>query len=158
MLEFPYAALFDDLKRYTSAQMALHRVLQSNPLFFVDLGSLIYKRDDHADDSSNGKEIDEERRARARVARYVLDSWYLLPGSKAQSMIDEKELTDWIEVARKRGVEAKCLTGSDIRIGFVLAHAPTDPDGTWPHVAVRNVIERFKNATIDDHIQSQREV
>ncbi len=154
MLEFPDAALFDDLKRYTSAPMALHRVLQTNPLFFADLVSLIYKRDDHAYESRNGKEIDEVRRDRARVARDVMDSWYLLPGAKEQGMIDEKELADWIESARKRGVEMKCLTGADIQIGFILARAATDPDGVWPHVAVRNVIERFKNTTIDEHIQT----
>ena len=49
-LEWPFAALFDELKRYTSAPMALHRVLQKDPQFFAQLITFIYKRDDHAPD------------------------------------------------------------------------------------------------------------
>ena len=36
-LEWPFAALFDDLKRYTSVPMALHRVLQKIHNFFPSL-------------------------------------------------------------------------------------------------------------------------
>ena len=37
----------------------------------------------------------------------------------------------------------------------MLAHAPSDPDGVWPHVAVRNLIEHLNNKTIDRHIQTE---
>ena len=45
--------------------------------------------------------------------------------------------------------------GGDLQIGFLLAHAPGDPDGTRPHMAVRNLIERLNSQTVDEHIQSE---
>lgn len=154
-LEWPFAALFDELKRYTSAPMALHRALQTDPVFFAQLVSFIYKRDDREEEPSNEDASDEIRERRARVAHEVLDSWYLLPGLKEDGDVDEKVLTDWITTARKRCEETKYVTGCDLQIGFILAHAPADPDGTWPHTAVRNVIERLNNQTVDDHIQNE---
>ena len=154
-LEWPYAALFDELKRYTTAPMALHRALQTDPQFFAQLVNFIYKRDDHAEDPTNDGVSEEIRERRARVAHEVLDSWYLVPGAKEDGTVNEKELTDWIESARKRCEETKHVIGCDLQIGFILAHAPADPDGTWPHVAIRNVIEQLNNETIDRHIQNE---
>lgn len=154
-LEWPYAALFDDLKRYTTAPMALHRTLQTDPQFFAQLVSFIYKRDDHADDPTNDGVSEEIKERRARVSHDVLDSWYLLPGAKEDGNVDEKKLTDWIEAAQKYCEKTKHLIGCNLQIGFILAHAPADPDGTWPHIAVRNVIELLNNQTIDDHIQNE---
>ena len=45
------------------------------------------------------------------------------------------------------------VIGCDLQIGLMLAHAPGDPDGTWPHVAFRNLIERLNNETIERNIQ-----
>src|SRR5690606_4126572 len=59
----------------------------------------------------------------------------------------------WIDVARNRCAETKHVTGGDLQIGFLLARGPADPDGSWPHVAIRNVIERLRNEVIDEHIQ-----
>lgn len=154
-LEWPFAALFDELKRYTSAPMALHRALQTDPQFFAQLVSFIYKRDDKAEDSNNDDVGEEIRERRARVAHEVLDSWYLMPGVKEDGTVDEKALTEWVETARKLCEETKHVIGCDLQIGFILAHAPTDPDGTWPHVSVRNLIERLNNKTIDEHIQNE---
>ena len=154
-LEWPFAALFDELKRYTSAPMALHRALQTDPQFFAQLVSFIYKRDDHAEDPNNDGVSEEIRERRARVAHEVLDSWYLMPGVKEDGTVDEKALTEWVETARKLCEETKHVIGCDLQIGFILAHAPADPDGTWPHVSVRNLIERLNNKTIDEHIQNE---
>ncbi len=154
-LEWPFAAMFDELKRYTSSPMALHRALQTDPQFFAQLVGFIYKRDDHAEDPNKEDVSEEIRERRARVARAVLDSWYLLPGLKEDGSVDEKVLTEWVTVARKRCEETKHLIGCDLQTGFILAHAPADSDGTWPHTAVRNLIEKLNNQTIDDHIQTE---
>lgn len=154
-LEWPFAALFDELKRYTSHPMALHRALQKDHHFFAQLITFIYKRDDHAPDPTRGDITEEIAERRARVAHEVLDSWYLIPGVKEDGTLDEKELNDWVEAARKQCIETKHVIGCDLQIGFMLAHAPGDPDGTWPHIAVRNLIERLNNETIDRHIQNE---
>lgn len=154
-LEWPYAALFNELKRYTSSPMALHRALQTDPQFFAQLVSFMYKRDDHTEDPNSDDVSEETKERRARVTREVLDSWYLVPGAKEDGTVDEKELTNWIESAHKRCEETKHVIGCDLQIGFILAHAPADPDGTWPHIAVRNVIERLNSETVDRHIQTE---
>lgn len=154
-LEWPFAALFEELKQYTSHPMALHRVLQKDPQFFSQLITFIYKRDDHAPDSTRGDVDEETAERRARVAHEVLNSWYLIPGLKEDGTLDEKELTEWVEAARKQCTETNHIIGCDLQIGFMFAHIPGDPDGTWPHVGVRNLIERLNNETIDRHIQNE---
>jgi len=152
-LEWPFASMFDELKQYTSSPMALHRALQTDPLFFAQLIGFVYKRDDDSEDSNDEGISQEMRKRRARVAWEVLNSWYLLPGLKPDGEVDEKGLVDWIVLARTRCEETNHVIGCDIQIGFILAHAPRDPDGTWPHMTVRNVIEQLNNKSIDEHIQ-----
>jgi len=154
-LEWPYASLFDEIKRYTSSSMALHRVLQKDPTFFAQLISFLYKRADRKLEAEPEGVDDEMRERRARVAHEVLNSWYLLPGVQDDGSVDEKTLMDWITDTRRKCAEEDHVTGGDIEIGFILAHAPADPDGTWPHTAVRNVIEKLNNETIDRHIQNE---
>ncbi len=154
-LEWPFAELFDELKRYTSLPMALHRTLQKDPQFFAELITFIYKRDDRAPDPIRRNIPKEITERRARVARKVLDSWQLIPGVKEDVTLDERELSGWVEAARKQSAESKHLIGCDIEIGFMFAHAPSDPDGTWPHISVRNLIEGLKNETVDRHIKNE---
>lgn len=154
-LEWPFAAMFRDLKRYISSPMALHRALQTDPQFFAQLISFVYKRDDHAPDPNNHAITEDVAERRGRAAREVLDSWYLIPGVKDDDTFDEMKLIEWVETARKFCAETKHAIGCDLQIGYILAHAPTDPDGIWPHTAVRNLIERLNNETIDRHIQTE---
>jgi len=152
-IEWPYAALFDGFKRHATSSTALHRMLQNDPLFFSQLISFLYK--------SENKHLDQEKldnkskKNRADGAYKVLDSWYLLPGVKDDGSVNEEELKKWIFEARTKCLETGHIVGCDIQIGFILAHAPSDQDGTWPHVAVRNVIEYLNNETIDDHIKNE---
>ncbi len=152
-LEWPFAELFDELKRCISSPMALHRILQKDPQFFALLISFIYKRDDHTPDPAWGDITDEMAERRAHIAYKVLHSWHLMPGIKDDGTLDEKELTDWVEAARRQCAETKHVRGCDLQISSLLAHAPSDADGTWPHVAVRNLIEHLNNEVIDQHIQ-----
>ncbi len=152
-LEWSFAALFDEIRQYTGAPMALHRVLQKDPSFFAQLISFIYKQDGRAPDSGQ-KDIDKgAAERRAHVAYEVLDSWRLMPGLKDDGTFDEKELIDWVEAARKQCAEINRVKGGDLQIAFMLAHAPSDSDGIWPHIAVRNLIECLNNELIDRHIQ-----
>jgi hypothetical protein len=151
-LEWPFAALFDELRRYTSSPLAIHRVLQKDPCFFAQLISLMYRRDDRVPDPDKAG-IDEEQAQRtASNARNVVDSWRLMPGMKEDGSIDETLLTEWVESARQHCAMSNRVTGGDLQIGFMLARYPGDADGRWPHVAVRNLIERLNNQIIDEHI------
>lgn len=152
-LEFPFAPLFDDFKQYTSSPPAIHRILQKDPLIFAELVSYIYKRDDRLPNPSQ-EGMDQERiKTLAHISRDVLNSWRLLPGLKDDGSLDEKDLFDWIEKARRQCAESNHITGGDLQIAEMLSRAPADSDGAWPHTAVRNLIERLSNELIDRHIE-----
>lgn len=153
-LEWPFAELFDEFKKYTSSPMAIHRALQKDPQFFAQLISFAYKRDDHTPDPDRKVVTKEIAENRARVAYKVLDSWHLMPGANDGGTINEEMLFNWVEEARKQCEETNHTIGCDIHIGFLLAHAPSDPDGTWPHISVRNLIEHLNSEVIDRHIQT----
>lgn len=42
--------------------------------------------------------------------------------------LNEEELTSWVKEARKKCAESDHVTGGDLQIGYILAHAPSDPD------------------------------
>ena len=152
-LEWPFVGLFERLGRYTSSPMALHRVLQKDPSFFAQLITFIYKRDDHAPDPLKNGITGEMAERRGQVTYELLNSWHLLPGLKDDGTLEENELTAWVDAARRLCADNKHTRGCDIQIGLMLAHSPTDPDGIWPHIAVRNLIERLKSEIIERHIQ-----
>jgi len=154
-LEWPYAVLCDELRRYTNSPMALHRVLQKDPAFFAQLISFVRKRDDGQPDPVEDGLDQKTLERRAQVAYKVLKSWHLLPGVGDDGSVDGKVLSQWIINARKKCEETNHVTGGDIYLGFTLAHAPADSEGTWPHPAVRDVIELLNNDTIDDHIRNE---
>lgn len=151
-LEWPFGALFDDLSRYTSSPLAIHRVLQRDPSWFAQLIGFMYKRDDHAPDPSREAMDDEHTQRTGRNAHEVLESWRLMPGLQKDGSVDEQELIEWVEAARRQCAASSHVTGGDLQIAFMLAHAPADDDGTWPHIAIRNLIERLNNEIIDTHI------
>jgi len=153
VLEWPFAAFFDEIKRYAGVPIALHRLLQKDPAFFAQLVSFIYKRDDRSPDPENQGVEKIKIENRALAAREVLDSWSLFPGMKEDGTLSEEGLAEWIEAVRKTCEETMRVTGGDLQIAAMLAHAPSDADGTWPHAAVRNIIERLDNEVIDEHIQ-----
>ncbi len=154
-LEWPFAAIIDDLKEHTSSPLALHRALQNDPQFFAQLVAFTYKRDDHAPDPARRDLTPEMSERRARAARKILDSWYLIPGVNKDGVLNEKEFRDWVIAARKQCMETNHGIGSDLEIGFMLAHTPSEPNGEWPHIAVRNLIEQLNSETIDRHIQNE---
>jgi hypothetical protein len=155
-IEWPFAVIFKDIKQYTSSPTAIHRALQKDPHFFAQLITFIYKGENDLPISTTSNPDKNNAKNRAIVAREVLDSWYLMPGSKGDGGFDEKELGGWIEEARKKCLETGHITGCDIQIGFMLACTPIDPtDGAWPHVAIRNIVELLNNDVIDQHIQNE---
>ena len=150
-LEWPYAQVFDRFNRGTAAPLALHRTLQKDPAFFVDLMSHQYKKDDGTLWRTEG--LTEEQAANiATNAREVLDSWHLVPGVNEDGSIDEKALNTWVDDARKIAKSKSFLKGCDLKLAEILSRMPSDKDGMWPHIALRNMIERIKSSLIDDHI------
>jgi len=153
-IEWPFASLFNDFTRGTSHSLAIHKVLQKDPLTFAEMVSLIYKSDTEKEGSPEEQEgEDKEKRYRlARNAKEVLDSWRLFPGLLDSGELDEKSLNDWVDKAIEKCAETGHSTGCDLQLSEMLAHAPIGSDQVWPHETVRDLLERLKNPIIEKHI------
>lgn len=154
-IEWPFAPIFDGIKRHTSHPMALHRALQKDPGFFAKLISFTCKRSDGFADSSKDKLSKEAEQRRAGAAYEVLMDWDLVPGASDDGNIDEAVLKEWIRNARKLCKKVGRTIGGDMYIGFMLAHAPANTDGTWPNDVICNLIEELGNTVIERHIENQ---
>ena len=135
-LEWMYLKVLEHSKR---PPVTLHKQLASQPQFFVEVLSTIYRSSNEEADPIE----EEDREGKAAVASHawtLLHSWHLVPGSSGGS-VDATALENWVNTARRLCHEAGRAEIGDEQIGQMLAWAPGDADGTWPCEAVREVIE-----------------
>jgi transcriptional regulator with XRE-family HTH domain len=137
-LEWIYLDLLDG--HPVSAQ-TFRNLLRDKPEYFVELLSLIY-RPRHASEDAI-QECSEEEKRRAGKAYQLLLSWKDVPGSRDDGTVDELMLFDWIKAARSLARERGLLEVCDSRIGEVLAYAPSESDGSWPCIPVRDALEEI---------------
>jgi hypothetical protein len=98
-------------------------------------------------------DVTEEGAARARRGYELLYSWRGYPGFQEDGSVDSKELRDWINRARQLLKERGREIIGDQTIGGALIYTPPDPDGAWPHVAVRNIIEELGSEQLERGIE-----
>lgn len=154
-IEWQFASLFDDLQRDDSRSLAIHRLLQKDPLTFSELIGLIYKSDDEKRQSINGDDNTEAKKKRqnlAQNARDVLYSWKLMPGVGEDGTVSAEILDGWVSAVRKRCSETGHVTCCDLEVAKMLSKSPIGEDGVWPHPAVRDLLERLRNRIIEKHI------
>src|SRR5262249_48834805 len=89
----------------------------------------------------------ERAQAVASHAFDLLRLWSRVPGTMADGHIDGAALEAWVKEARKLAAAVGRAEIADQKIGEALSASPTDEDGIWPAVPVRDVIEitRSKN-------------
>lgn len=134
---------------------ALPKFLASSPQFFLQLLSAAYRGegdekglDENADDYVVQKRM-------AGQAWALLHSWAHVPGlSDDGKTVDGAELEAWVREARILAAKAGRGAIGDQMIGQVLAHAPTDDDGTWPCLPVRELIELTRSKDLEAGIQT----
>jgi hypothetical protein len=98
----------------------------------------IYRSENDQDDSA---EPDEMTATRFKLGYKLLKSWNQVPGLTEEGRVDLEQLRSWVLQARTACQQSGRGTIGDQKIGEVLAYAPKAPDGIWPDVAVREVIE-----------------
>lgn len=142
---------------------ALEKSIADSPETFIQIIKLVFRSDKEVEIASSGdKRFDA---VRAKQATSLLLKWDLVPGAEllpVQSItkiegdvhfqpgrVDMTVLRKWVSEARELATASGHLEVCDVRIGEVLAHAPCDPDGTWPCVGVRDFIESIANAVIE---------
>lgn len=151
-LEWPFASLFRNIHHHTKKPFAIHKVIENDPAFFVDLVGMIYKRDDKIPNPKHRGLNSAQSEKLAINAKNILETWHSIPGTKEDGSIDVEILNTWVKTVRQKCAERKLVTGGDLQIAFMLAHSPIDPDGLWPHTAIRNVIDNLDNDVINKHI------
>jgi hypothetical protein len=114
----------------------LYRELSRNPDFFAEVVSLVYRGKDE-----ERREATEEEAARAMLGYELLHSWHRGPACGEDGSLDGEALRVWIEGARRSLQERRRGVIGDQTIGGALVYTPPDPDGAWPHSAVRDMIE-----------------
>jgi hypothetical protein len=115
---------------------ALHRSIASEPEVFCQMLEFAYK-ERHAPK----RDLPREDQDRARLAFEVLDCLRTLPGVSPDGLIDAVALQKWVQEVRVRAAEIDRSEIADQHLGKLFAFSPPGANGTWPHEAIRDVIE-----------------
>ena len=134
-LEWNYLPLLDG--HHASAK-ALHTWLARDAGFFAEVIKLVYRSRLESDEEQAPPR--EELQAKARNAYSLLESWHSIPGA-LDNTIDEKVLRDWVDTARECCKATGHIEVCDLTIGGILVRSRAEADGSWPCVAVREVLE-----------------
>jgi transcriptional regulator with XRE-family HTH domain len=136
-LEWVYLFLLDG---YPTVPKTLYTWLEKRPQFFVELLTILFPQSD--EQSGKRPEPSERERAQALQIYRLLNSWQQVPGSQPDGSVDAEALRAWVNsVQTTAGNEVRHEVA--FRIGNVFAHAPLEPDGTWPCIPVRDAIEEY---------------
>ena len=138
--------LFFPVLEHTRPARVLQEAIASDPAFFIELISLIYKPHNGP---TQGSATDEQR-LRAQLAHRLLHEWRRPPGLSRDGAIDPAALSEWTTRARALAAAADRSIVADLQIGDVLTHYPPGSDGAWPHEAVRDLIESVGS----EHLES----
>ncbi|MFH1300166.1 MAG: hypothetical protein ABIK07_03825, partial [Planctomycetota bacterium] len=130
-VEWSYVPLLDG-HRGVVPQLLESR-LANDPDFFCEVIRLIYRSKKEKQPS---REPSEESKAIATNAWQLLHEWKTPPGTQKNGTFSEECFTEWLQRVRVLCTESGHLEIALLKIGEVLIHTPTDPDGLWINRAV----------------------
>lgn len=143
-LEFAYLSIL----RYHRPAGTLHRELARDPAFFVDLVSRVFKA--QHEEQGEGSEDDASL---ALLGYELLSSWRDVPGRRDDGSIDLDALAAWVKAAREMLAAGDRVAIGDEMIGQILGQAPSEADGIWPAIAVRDLIEATRSAHLEAGVE-----
>ena len=144
--EYAYLPLFG----YHDRQLTLHKVMSEDPAFFASLIT-----DGFKPQNQDVPEPSEPQKAKAKAAYRLVTEFYALPGAH-DGTVEADVLFAWVTTVRSIAEENNRLKIADQLIGHLLAVAPPDPDGAWPHRAVRDLVEKLCSDELENGIDSGR--
>lgn len=129
----------------------LDRKISESPVFFVQLLSLAFKRNDGGCDPPEWQVENEQHQLKmARLALDVLERMKHLPGTEQGGKINEESLLDWLsEAYRLCSIHGRIEVGARL-IGKLLSRAPAEDDGSWPCLPVCKVLTHFPSSRISE--------
>ncbi|PBC45339.1 hypothetical protein [Rhodococcus sp. ACPA1] len=163
-LEFFYLPILD----HQRTPRALHRELAREPETFADVVSRVYRPDesDPGDDDAAAKAMDEPTTAALEGEEYrfsdacfrLLHGWdQPLPGGTVETPPSAATLQAWVNKSREalhtrnRARIASRIIGETLGV-----HTTTDGDGTWPCLAVREVLEHEQDPDLENALALAR--
>lgn len=151
LLEWYY---FHMLRYSERPSPALHRELAKNPDFFLQVLTMVFRREDDDggadEDLPGGPATPDQRAAMARHGYDVLDAWNRIPGADDKGRIDGAELERWVTEVRRRASELGRSLPADLRIGRILGMSAKPAGEVWPPVAIRQILESAGSETLED--------
>jgi hypothetical protein len=132
------------LFRHDRAPKRLHQALGRDPAFFVEVLAMVFRAE-----GEERRELSAEDQERARRGYELLQSWRTVPGAGGNGGVDAEALTNWVEQARTSAAARGRGVIADQTIGQVLSGSPAGPDSSWPHPAVRDVMERIASTELE---------
>ncbi len=145
-LEWGFLPLFRHSGR---RPLALQRALSSSPEFFVEALSAVYRPSKESGVEEAPPADPERASAIATQAYELLRGWRRVPGSSDDGVIDPVALEEWVKETRILCARVGRQAVGDIHIGQILAAAPSEPDGVWPAIAVRELIEITRSREVE---------
>jgi hypothetical protein len=130
---------------YESQAPSLQRLLARDPTTFVQLIELAFKPAS-SEARSEPRDVDQNL---ASNAYRLLREWRVVPGTREDGNVDAAALQAWLDEVRALLTQSDRLDIGELHVGEVLAHAPIDPDGTFPTRAVREVLETAPNDRLE---------
>ena len=131
----------------------IYRGMSQDPDLFAWMVELAYRPANAA--GEDRAEPNESRQHLALNAFDVLRSWpeaHFVPDLDEHGGVDNERLNSWVHDSRTRLAAIDRANIGDEMIGTALAASPADADGTWPGLAVRDLIERLGSDSIDTGI------
>ncbi|MGD0784331.1 MAG: hypothetical protein ABR969_00755 [Sedimentisphaerales bacterium] len=148
-LEWGWLRVLEHTKRGVKV---LHMQIITSPELFVDLLKVVYR----AEGEQRNTDISDVEKKIAEQAYNLLRDIRTIPGSKSDKTvegIDSSALHEWVLKARKLAKDIGRLRVCDSQIGQILSYAPSSPDGSWPCVEVRNLIEEIQSSVLENGFQ-----
>ena len=117
----------------SGSPITLERRLASDPAFFAEVITLVYRSRNEDEDSNSPN---ERTQSLARNAYILLREWKTCPGALPDGSFDSESFTEWLKEVTQITKETGHGEVAQMHVGHVLTHAPSNPDGLWIHQAV----------------------
>lgn len=138
------------LKESKRSVRHLSHVLGEHPELFVDLIRRMYRR---RGEESPSEGVSKEQRMAAKTAHEIVAAWTRWPGDGLPDAERESRLEAWaVEVLDRTREDGRAEVGST-HVAEVLVRAPIGPDGIWPCLAARRLLERGTYSRLSRDLQ-----
>jgi hypothetical protein len=145
-LEWSYLPLFEFSDR---PPRMLQKALATEPRFFIEVLTKVYRPSKESGIEEPAPNDLEREQAIARQAYDLLRAWCRVPGTTDDGILEPAALEGWVKETRILAAPVGREAIADHQIGQVLAHSPPDPEGIWPAVPVRDLIEITRSQELE---------